>query len=853
MKQGHLAALLISALAPAQVMAQPDNQALPFDIQAQDLAAALQRFGVASGRGVVVASKIVAGKRSTAVNGVYAPEEAITRLLVGTSLRFEIVDGAFVIRPIAVAAGDGAAEGSDIVIVVTGTRIRGGVVASPVISLDREQVRNSARGDLGEVVRRLPQSFGGGQNPGIGSNVPLSSGADVGGGSSLNLRGLGSDATLTLLNGHRLAYTAAVQSVDVSAIPLAAVERIEIVPDGASAIYGSDAVAGVANIILRRNFDGLETGARLAATSGGGGFERRYDALAGTTWTGGDIFAAYEFGSNSAIRAGDRSYARERSPGLDLYPAMHHNSFIASGRTELTSGLTLNFDGLYNQRWSTLVQPTLPDGNLDAGRSTFSANDRSWGVAPSLDLRLPGSWQATLLGTYGQERVNFRTVECAQGDCTDFGRNYYRNFARSAEVSATGNLLDLPGGAARLALGGGYRSVGFRRFSEGNPALNTAHRQDSYFGYAEVNLPLVGPDAGLPIARRIDVDMAARYERYPGIGGVLTPKIGAIWAITADVDAKGSWGRSFRAPTQLQQFQPRTAVLYPPGAIGAPDAPANAAAILIVGGNPALKPERATTWSASLDLHPRALPGADLQLTYFDVSYRDRIVNPIPLLTQALGNPLFADYVVRNPSPAAQAAAIAGATSFVNFAGVPYDPATVIAIVDDGYVNAGHQTARGLDVLASYTFAPAAGQQLAVSANLSYLDSDQQLTRSQPVTPLAGVIFNPPHWRGQATVTWSGGPLTLTADANYIGRVRDTRFAPVAAVPGMTSIDVSARYRVEKPGSPFHGLECTASIQNLFNAKPHPIQTTAPLDAPYDSTNYSPIGRLLALEVRKSW
>ena len=301
MKQGSLAALLIYALAPAQVMAQSNTQAVPFDIQAQDLGTALQRFAAASGRDVVAASKVVARKRSTAVSGVYAPEEAITRLLAGTSLRFEMVDGAFVIRPMAFAAGDDAVEGSDIV--VTGTRIRGGAVASPVISLDREQVRSSARGNLGEVVRRLPQSFGGGQNPGIGSNVPLSSGADVGGGSSLNLRGLGSDATLTLLNGHRLAYTAAVQSVDVSAIPLAAVERIEIVPDGASAIYGSDAVAGVANIILRRNFDGLETGARLAATSGGGGFEQRYDALAGTTWAGGGVFAAYEYGSNSAIRA----------------------------------------------------------------------------------------------------------------------------------------------------------------------------------------------------------------------------------------------------------------------------------------------------------------------------------------------------------------------------------------------------------------------------------------------------------------------------------------------------------------------------------------------------------------------
>ena len=141
-------------------------------------------------------------------------------------------------------------DGQDIV--VTGSRLRGAAIASPVVRIGQEDIRDSGQAGLGDVVRRIPQSFGGGQNPGIGMNVPDASGVDVGGGSSINLRGLGSDATLTLLNGRRLAYTAVRQSVDVSGIPVSAVDRIEVVPDGASAIYGSDAVAGVANIILRR-------------------------------------------------------------------------------------------------------------------------------------------------------------------------------------------------------------------------------------------------------------------------------------------------------------------------------------------------------------------------------------------------------------------------------------------------------------------------------------------------------------------------------------------------------------------------------------------------------------------------
>src|SRR3546814_13557681 len=80
------------------------------------------------------------------------------------------------------------------------------------------------------------------------------------GGSSANLRGIGQDATLTLLNGRRMSYGSNDQAVDISAIQVEAVDRIEIVTDGASAIYGSDAVGGVINVMLKCDFDGVEVG-----------------------------------------------------------------------------------------------------------------------------------------------------------------------------------------------------------------------------------------------------------------------------------------------------------------------------------------------------------------------------------------------------------------------------------------------------------------------------------------------------------------------------------------------------------------------------------------------------------------
>src|SRR6185369_12943879 len=110
-------------------------------------------------------------------------------------------------------------------------------------------------------------------------SVPLASGVNTGGASTLNLRGLGSGATLTLLNGHRLAYNVTNPAVDVSAIPLEAVERLEIVADGASALYGSDAVAGVANVVLKRDYAGLSTSARFGASTDGGNSQQQYSVV----------------------------------------------------------------------------------------------------------------------------------------------------------------------------------------------------------------------------------------------------------------------------------------------------------------------------------------------------------------------------------------------------------------------------------------------------------------------------------------------------------------------------------------------------------------------------------------------
>ncbi|MDF1835856.1 MAG: TonB-dependent receptor plug domain-containing protein [Alteraurantiacibacter sp. bin_em_oilr2.035] len=246
------------------------------------------------------------------------------------------------------------AANEDNAIVVTGTRIRGARIIGDTISLDRETIVEAGQIDLGEAIRSLPQNFSGGQNPGIGSGAGFAN-SNVNSASSANLRGLGPDATLTLLNGHRLPYDSAFAGVDISAIPLAAVDRIEVVPDGASALYGSDAVAGVVNVILRRDFEGITTSAQIGASTDGGNFRQQADIVAGTRWSGGGFFVAYDFANNSAIKASQRSYAGSLDPETTLFPSQERHAVTLSAHHELAPGFEASIDALYSNRSSTLL------------------------------------------------------------------------------------------------------------------------------------------------------------------------------------------------------------------------------------------------------------------------------------------------------------------------------------------------------------------------------------------------------------------------------------------------------------------------------------------------------------------
>lgn len=844
-RRGLILAMLLAGVSPAY--AQPTNHR--FEVPAQPLGNALATMAQQSQVEIIAPAELVDGLRAPAIKGDYAPLEAIQLLLRGTGLVVERVGEAFIVKQAGRVAADLTGDGD---IVVTGTRIRGAPVASPVIVRTSEDMRDAGQSNLGEAVRAIPQNFSGGQNPGVGVSVGGAQNENLNGASTINLRGLGPDATLTLLNGHRLAYGGSRQSVDISAIPLAAVERIEIVADGASALYGSDAVAGVANIILKRDFEGLNTSIRFGAATDGGDVQQQYGAVAGSRWSSGGIIAAYSYEHDTPVVARQRSYTQNLYPTQTLVRGQSHHGAVGAAHQQLAPGVTIRADGYYSHRSSSNILPFTATADYTISGRKGTSRSSVFALAPSLDWQAGGDWELSLSGLYAQDRTHYGSDIYRNQNVIAASRGCYCNTATSVDLAGDGPLFRLGGGDARLAAGGGYRSNRLRAYrTQGAPQDITA-TQDSWYGYVELSLPLVSPSQDIGLVDRLNATAALRYESYEGGDRLATPKIGLIYAPSPDFELKASWGKSFKTPTLFQRYTGLNAELDFASAFGATGLPPTATALVRSGGNPDLKAERATSQLVSLVAHPRAIEGARLEISWFRITYRDRIVQPVTSYSSALSSPFYRGLVTRDPTLAEIDDALEGANLF-DYTGLPFDPASIAAIIDNRYLNVARQKISGIDVAGSYRAELAAGGTLNVSGDFSWLNSRQRLSSDQPVQQLSGRIFNPPRYRARGRLAWDQAGFTLSFFGNFIGGVTDDRRAPEQEVDGMTTFDLVARYRIENGPALVRGLDVTLSLLNVFNAKPYRIRTTIPYAEPYDSTNYSAIGRFVGLSIAKQW
>ena len=207
-------------------------------------------------------------------------------------------------------------------VTVTGSLIRGAAdVRSPIVDVTAKDLSYAPFPTVQDALYSLPivSLDAPREDLGVYNNFNW--------GSAINLRGLGVGATLVLVNGHRQPLSGLNSDfVDVSNIPAAAVDRIEILPQGASATYGSDAVAGVVNIILRNHFDGAQTSVHYGGTPGGRD-NITVSQLLGTHWGSGNAMLVYEYLDSSVLPISARGYAA--SANKAPYGGGDYRSFYA--------------------------------------------------------------------------------------------------------------------------------------------------------------------------------------------------------------------------------------------------------------------------------------------------------------------------------------------------------------------------------------------------------------------------------------------------------------------------------------------------------------------------------------------
>ena len=189
----------------------------------------------------------------------------------------------------------------------------------------------------------------------------------------------------------------------------------------------------------------------------------------------------------------------------------------------------------------------------------------------------------------------------------------------------------------------------------------------------------------------------------------------------------------------------------------------------------------------------------------------------------------------------------------INQTGAPFDAAGVGAIVDTSLRNSERQRIHGVDFDGDYRIDLGRSGKLMLTASASYLKSEQQLAAGQPFLQLAGTIFHPPHWRGHGGLTWERNGLSLSAFVNYVGPNTDDVLADERRVSAFTTIDLTATLRSGVQTGPLHNVELRLAALNVLNQKPHVIRIVYPSEAPYDSTNESPVGRFLGASIRKVW
>jgi iron complex outermembrane recepter protein len=317
----HLRALLITLLAFQAAVAYATGPHRHFELAAGDASLMLNEFSRQADLQVLFDFNLLRGMTTRAVTGDMDASDALNSMLEGTNLAVDFVnDHTLAVTPRQPSTfarlwhhlntRPNRASGADdkleqVLIASSAENGTQPLLGAQTIQLDRTDIDRSGLATTEDLLRTLPQVFGGGptQDTVLGREASSNSAHGAG----INLRGLDAGATLVLIDGKRIAPSGAAGAFDdISNIPLTIIDHIDILPDGASAKYGADAVSGVVNFVTRGNFEGFQTQVRYGGVTRGSMSERQFSQLFGNVRDSGNELLSFEYFQRDPLQARDR-------------------------------------------------------------------------------------------------------------------------------------------------------------------------------------------------------------------------------------------------------------------------------------------------------------------------------------------------------------------------------------------------------------------------------------------------------------------------------------------------------------------------------------------------------------------
>lgn len=422
------------------------------------------------------------------------------------------------------------------------------------------------------------------------------------------------------------------------------------------------------------------------------------------------------------------------------------------------------------------------------------------------------------------------------------------------DIKASGEVGTLAGGPIGMATGFEYR----REERSVVPQEEKTRGEVFGRGVATVNgsrnVTTLFAELALPFTKTVEMQLAARYDRYSDYGSSFTPKVAASWAMTPKIKWRASYASGFRAPSLVEITRSATS-----GFFNGVDDPRRCSRPTITIGcglsipglivaNPLVRPEKAMSYTAGIVLEPT--DNTNLSVDYYSISRRNEItflsLNEI-LLNEGSTDPRYANRVVRDPTNTSTQ--------------VPNDPGAIL-FVSTGYDNLGETRVKGIDIDARIRFALGSWGKLNSRLLFShYIDQRGSGAPGARLTSFGG-FRNAPENRAQLLNSWEIGNWVNTLNVNWLDGYKPFSNPEVNSASGQAAIRDCANpngtylgicrvkeYVTVDIGSSYRGfkkLTLTGTIRNVANSKP----SDDPLARPFNIVWYQPWGRNFVLNAR---